>query len=216
MAETKAPISQIDSRATIASDPLRRFRFRAEFTPAGGTTPTAFDSRITAFSGGFNTISGLTINVPAIDYREGGFNTTSHKIPGQAVFSDISFGRGTLYGNDGAITWMRGLFAVAAGDGLALSTDATNSPGGGFRCNVKIYLMDHPNSAAVTNVPRMGFYIHNAWITSLSYSGFEAGSNDLMMEGMTLAHEGISFAMLNVAADGSISAAPGSTIPAGF
>ena len=210
MAETTAPISQIDSRATIASDPLRRFRFRAVFKPATGTS--TFDSRITSFSGGFNTISGLGVQVAAIPYREGGYNTTEHKIPGQAVFSDVSLGRGVLYGNDGAITWMRGLFAAASGDGLALSQ--TN--GGGFRCNVAIYLMDHPNAASPTNVPRMGFFIHNAWITNLNYSGFEAGSNDLMMEGMTLAHEGISFAMLNVAADGSISAAAGSKIPSGF
>lgn len=210
MAETKAPISQIDSRATIASDPLRRFRFRAVFKPATGTS--TFDSRITAFSGGFNTISGLGVTVNAIPYREGGYNTTEHKIPGQATFSDVQFGRGALYGNDGAITWMRGLFAAASGDGLALSQ--TN--GGGFRCNVAVYLMDHPNAAGQTNVPRMGFFIHNAWISNLNYSGFEAGSNDVMMEGMTLAHEGISFAMLNVAADGSISAAAGSKIPAGF
>lgn len=210
MAETKAPISQIDSRATIASDPLRRFRFRAVFKPAKGTAP--FDPRINSFSGGFNQISGLGVTVNAIPYREGGYNTTEHKIPGQATFSDVQFGRGALYGNDGAITWMRGLFAAASGDGIALSQ--TN--GGGFRCNVAIYLMDHPNAAGKTNVPRMGFFIHNAWITNLNYSGFEAGSNDVMMEGMTLTHEGISFAMLNVSANGSISAAPGSKIPAGF
>lgn len=211
MAESTSAVNVIDSRATIGSDPLRRFRFRAVFKPALGTA--TFDSRITSFSGGFNQISGLGIQVAAVDYREGGYNTTSHKIPGQATFSDVQFGRGALYGNDGAITWMRGLFAAAAGDGIALST--TN--GGGFRCNVAIYLMDHPNSAALTNVPRMGFFIHNAWITNLNYSGFEAGSNDVMMEGMTLAHEGISFAMLNVdATTGAISEATGSKIPAGF
>lgn len=210
MAESFTSVSTIDTRATIGSDPLRRFRFRAQFKAAQGTA--GFDNRITSFSGGFNTISGLGVQVNAIPYREGGYNTTEHKIPGMATFSDVQFGRGALYGNDGAITWMRGLFAAASGDGLALSS----ANQGGFRCNVSVYLMDHPNSAATTNTPRMGFFIHNAWITNLNYSGFEAGSNDVMMEGMTLAHEGISFAMVNVDAQGVISASAGNSIPPGF
>lgn len=209
MAESFKSISTIDTRSSIGSDPLRRFRFRAQFKAAGGT---AFDDRITSFSGGFNTISGLGVQVNAIPYREGGYNTTEHKIPGMATFSDVQFGRGALHGNDGAITWMRGLFAAASGDGIGLS--ANNQ--GGFRCNVSVYLMDHPNSASVTNTPRMAFFIHNAWITNLNYSGFEAGSNDVMMEGMTLAHEGISFAMVDVDAQGKITASPGSKIPDGF
>jgi phage tail-like protein len=210
MSEKPTTISVIDDRATINTDPLRRFRFRAVFKPAVGTA--TFDSRITSFSGGFNTINGLGISVNAVTYREGGYNTTDHKIPGQASFSDITLSRGALYGNDGAITWMRGLFAAAAGDGIALS----QASGGGFRCNVAIYLMDHPNAAGVTNVPRMGFYIHNAWINNITYSGLDAGSNDLLFETMTLSHEGLSVAMLNVAADGTITAATGSKLPAGF
>jgi phage tail-like protein len=210
MSEKPTTISVIDDRATINTDPLRRFRFRAVFKPAVGTA--TFDSRITSFSGGFNTINGLGISVNAVTYREGGYNTTDHKIPGQASFENITLSRGALYGNDGAITWMRGLFAAASGDGIALS----QSNGGGFRCNVAIYLMDHPNAASATNVPRMGFYIHNAWISTITYTGLDAGSNDILFETMTLAHEGLSVAMLNVAADGTITAATGSKIPAGF
>lgn len=209
MAEATSSVSTIDSRSTIASDPLRRFRFRAVFKPAGSDV---FDKRINAFSGGFNSINGLGIKVNAVDYREGGYNTTSHKVPGQATFSDITFQRGALYGNDGAITWMRGLFAAAAGDGIALS----EANGGGFRCNIAIYLMDHPNAASQKNTPRMAFFIHNAWINNLEYSGLDAGSNDLMFEGMTLSHEGISVAMIQVSDAGTITAADGSKIPAGF
>lgn len=208
MSETKTTISTIDTRSTIASDPLRRFRFRAIFKPAnGGST---FDNRIVNFSGGFNTIAGLGVSVAAVEYREGGYNTTSHKIPGQATFENLTLGRGALYGNDGAIAWMRGLFAASSGDGL----NASNS-NGNFRCNVTVYLMDHPNTTA-SNVPRMAFFIHNAWISNLNYSNLDAGSNDLLFEGMTLAHEGLSVAMVQVDATGKVSAAPGSTIPKGF
>jgi hypothetical protein len=215
MAETTKVVNVIDSRSTIGSDPLRRFRFRAVFSPApsGGTaTGTAFDPRITSFSGGFNAITGLGIKINPIEYREGGYNTTAHKIPGQATFDDVTFSRGALYGNDGAITWMRGLFAAASGDGIGLTAEN----GGGFRCNISVFLMDHPSSATTTNTPRMGFFIHNAWISTLTYSGLDAGSNDLLFEGMTLSHEGISIAMVDVSTAGTISASSGNKIPAGF
>ena len=32
--------------------------------------------------------------------------------------------------------------------------------------------------------------MYNAWITSLAYSGLDAGGNTLMVEEMTLVHEG--------------------------
>jgi hypothetical protein len=59
--------------------------------------------------------------------------------------------------------------------------------------------MDHPNnsgnpSTATTddNTPRMGFEIHNAWISALSYTDLNAASNELMFETITLVHEGLS------------------------
>ena len=136
MANEKAKdIKFIDSRGSATTDPLRVFRFRATFTAANGATP--FNDAITSFSGGFSAINGLNVQVQPITYREGGFNTTQHQIPGMASFSPVTMTRGMLYGNDSAITWMRGLFAVTSGQGLA-TTDA------GFRCNVKIELISIP------------------------------------------------------------------------
>lgn len=201
--EQSKDLNFIDSRGSATTDPLRVFRFRATFAAANSGTP--FDTAITSFSGGFSAINGLNVQIQPITYREGGYNTTQHQIPGMASFSPVTMTRGMLYGNDSAITWMRGLFAVTSGQGLSVGSNATS----GYRCNVTIELMDHPNASSATNSPRVGFYLHNAWIQSLNYSDLNAGNNELMFETMTLVHEGLSVAMLN--ADGT--AATGSKVP---
>jgi phage tail-like protein len=201
------PSSIINRFSTLATDPLRSFRFYAEFSKAGLNNEDVMDARITSSAsaaassgtstgwvGGFTSISGLNITTQSIQYREGGYNTTVHQVPGMTTFSPITFQRGVLYGNDQAQTWMRGMFAAAAGDGLATGSKT-------FRVNIKIYVMDHPaasNATATTtgeggsNVPKMGFHVHNAWISTLNYSDMDAGGNNLMVETIGLVHEGLS------------------------
>ena len=180
--------SNIERFSSIATDPLRTFRFRADFSAPSNDQ---FDSRITSFSGGFQSISGLSINVAATPYREGGYNTTAHMVPGQTTFDPITMSRGVLYGNDQAITWMRGLFAVTAGEGLDLGAlGGANTKN--FRCNIKIYAMEHPNADADSNVPRIGFIVRNAWPSMIRFSDLNAMGNDLMMETVTFVHEGLS------------------------
>jgi phage tail-like protein len=183
-----ATSSVINRFSTIATDPLRSFRFFAEFTAAEGTV---FDNKITSgFTGGFTNISGLNITTQSIQYREGGYNTTVHQIPGMTTFSPITLQRGVLAGNDQAITWMRGLFAAAAGDGLATTTAAKT-----FRVNVDIYVMDHPNANATSsNTPKMKFTVHNAWLTGLNYTDLNANDGSLFFESMQLVHEGLTVA----------------------
>ena len=112
----------INRFSTLATDPLRSFRFRAEFSAVdstfsnklvttSGQTPS-LSNMSTGFIGGFTSISGLNITTQAIQYREGGYNTTVHQVPGMTTFSPITLQRGVLYGNDQGITWMRGLFAA--------------------------------------------------------------------------------------------------------
>lgn len=183
-APTPPAFKTINRWGTIATDPLRSFRFYAEFT---ATSEAAFSSKITSgWTGGFTNISGLNITTQAIQYREGGYNTTVHQVPGMTTFSPVTFQRGLLAGNDQAITWMRGLFAASSGDGLATGSAAS------FRVNITIYVMDHPNAVGTTNVPKMGFRIHNAWITGLNYTDLNANDGALLFESMQLVHEGIS------------------------
>jgi phage tail-like protein len=170
--------------STLATDPLRSFRFYAEFAPTGDAP---FSTKIirSGWVGGFQSINGLNISTQAIQYREGGYNTTVHQIPGMTTFQPVTFTRGVIVGNDQAITWMRGLFAAAAGEGL-------NGGSQGFRVNVKIYVQDHPMTAAGTVADKMVFEIHNAWIQNLSYTDLDATNGAILFESMQLIHEGLS------------------------
>ena len=182
MADDKTIIQRFNS--SLATDPLRAFRFYAEFTAAGDGVFS--DSLTTGWVGGFTSIDGLSIATQAITYREGGYNTTVHQIPGMTTFTPVTFSRGVLSGNDQAITWMRGLFAAASGEGLSVGA------GKGFRVNVKIYIQDHPNATVTGATTKMAFEIHNAWITGLNYTGLDATNGAVLFETMQLVHEGLS------------------------
>lgn len=177
----------INRWGTIATDPLRSFRFRAEFKPTAGGV---FNEKITTgWVGGFTSISGLNITTQAIQYREGGFNTTVHQIPGMTTFSPVTFQRGVLLGNDQAIAWMRGLFAASSGDGLVTGA------GKSFRVNIRVLVLDHPNASQSDSAPmpaKMGFEIHNAWISGLNYTDLNANDGALLYESMQVVHEGLS------------------------
>jgi phage tail-like protein len=188
--------------SSIATDPLRSFRFIAEFDVSqsgdkpfttkiqSGSNAPSTSGTSTGWFGGFTNISGLNITTQSITYREGGYNTTVHQIPGMTVFSPVTFQRGVLYGNDQAMTWMRGLFAATSGDGL--STGINKS----FRVNIRIYVMDHPNTGTSTDAtgstPKMVFNIYNAWITQLNYTDLNANDGAILFESMALVHEGLS------------------------
>jgi len=181
--------------SSIATDPLRSFRFNATFEVTGAGA--AFDTRITdasgpqtspgvsiGWQGGFTNVSGLRIDTQAIQYREGGYNTTVHQIPGMTTFQPITFTRGVMFGNDQAMTWMRGLFAASAGSGL-------NASAGNFRVNITLTVNDHPNTDPTHDRPKMQFKIYNAWITGLNYSDLDATNGAILFETMTVTHEGL-------------------------
>jgi phage tail-like protein len=179
-------MATLNPRSTLLTDPLRNFKFVAEFTPKDSST---FGTAITKVVGGFTSITGLGINTQSIPYREGGYNTTIHQIPGMTTFTPITFQHGTLTTSTQGIKWMRGLFAAAAGEGISVA----NSD---FRCNVNIYVLDHPatslESIDLVTQSKMQFKVHNAWITTLQYSDLNAGDQNILFEQMTLVHEGLS------------------------
>jgi phage tail-like protein len=194
------PNSAIGKFSTLASDPLRSFRFQVEFSQADvepfskkllSSTAAPNGNIQEGWIGGFSSVSGLSITTQSIPYREGGYNTTVHQVPGMTTFGPISLQRGVLYGNDQAMTWMRGLFAAVAGDGLTTGSGSGKT----FRVNMKIYVMDHPNTgdaSSTTNKARMGFDIRNAWITQLNYTDLAANDGAILFESMQLVHEGLS------------------------
>lgn len=182
----------INPKSTVETDPIRNFRFLVEFLPNDTSTATGvpFSKAI-----GFTNVSGFGITTQPIPYREGGYNTTVHYLPGQTSFEPVMFTRGTILGSDQNHKWMKQLFAV-----VTQRTEA--GVGHDFRCNVNVSVISHPNPAntktssggRATNPfdlhVSMRFKLYNAWITSLVYGDLNSGGEGLMVEGMTLVHEG--------------------------
>lgn len=182
----------INPFSSVTTDPVRNFRFLVEFLPhdTKSSSKVNFNKAI-----GFVNVSGFGITVDPIAYREGGYNTTVHQLPGQTSFEPISFTRGTVLGSNQNHQWMRQLFAVVSGRSNA-------GVGHDFRCNIDVSVLSHPNPANTktstggratdpyTLHTSMRFRIYNAWISSLVYGDLSAGGNGIMVEGMTVVHEG--------------------------
>ena len=185
--------------STLLTDPVRNFKFLVTFSQANGTKDANWGTNFGKM--GFVSLSGLSVSTEPIAYREGGYNTNVHQIPGQSAFTPISLSKGVLLGQPENALWMKRLFSV-----LTSNTGNGYTPKGvgqEFRCNLDIQVLSHPNPAAyegsestgATDDPlkqhtSMRFKVYNAWISSLAYSNLDAGSNTLMVEEMTLVHEG--------------------------
>jgi len=147
---------------------------------------------LTSGSVGFTSVSGLAVTTDSIPYREGGYNTTVHQIPGQTSFTPITFQRGVVLGTKQNWEWMRQLFATVQANG----TNRTLSQN--FRCDLEIQVLSHPIPNTTNNIiadvskdhVAMRFKVYNAWPTTVAYSDLNAGDNALFVEQMTLVHEG--------------------------
>ena len=168
-----------DSRSSIATDPLRNFRFLVKIphTPAGLKS-----SLITL---GFMNCAGLSVETSVIAYRQGGMNTTPQKMPGQSEFTPITLSRGVVVKTPQASRWVQEIFSVIQGGG-----DYAPSKGKDFRTNIDIMVLAHPYTRD-TRVPvKLRFKVYNAWPQSLGFSDLDAGGNAVLMEQMVIQHEG--------------------------
>jgi len=190
----------INPFSEIKTDPIRNFRFLVEFkTKEHYASSPDFNGAL-----GFVSVSGFGVTVDPIAYREGGYNTTVHQLPGQTSFEPISFTRGQTLGGTQNLQWMRQLFAV-------VSARAGGGVGKEFRCDIDVTVLSHPNPANTKTADSGGgraanpwelhasmkFRIYNAWISSLVYGDLSAGGNGLMVEGMTVVHEGFDVVYAN-------------------
>lgn len=194
----------INNRSSLTTDPIRNFRFLVDFIPHD--TKATWKDPITM---GFTSVSGLSVTTDSIPYREGGYNTTVHQIPGQTTFSPITLQRGVILNTKQNWEWMRQLFATVQGG-------SKNVQGASFRADLEIRVLSHPipGSAGGTTSGvgvagddhvAMRFKVYNAWITSVAYSDLNAGDNAIFVEQATLVHEGFD---VNWASNLTTSAAP--------
>jgi phage tail-like protein len=176
-------VTQSSSLSSILTDPLRNFKWQVTFRPANGKAVTMY----------FMTLSGLSLTIDTIPYREGGYNVTTQKMPGQADFGPITLTKGVMLGTQFMIPWVAQLFTVVQGTGSA-------GAGADFRSTVEVQVLDHPNTSSSAAV-KAEFTIFRAWPTSLAYSDLDAGANQLFISQMTLAHEGFTPSIASAAGD---------------
>lgn len=181
----------INNRSTLETDPLRNFRFLVTFIPQD-TLNQQLKNAFSNVTLGFTSVSGLSVNTDSIPYREGGYNTTVHQIPGQTTFTPITLQRGVMLNKSQNWEWMRQLFATISG----LST--TRAINRNFRCDLDIEVLSHPIPATgvedgapeTKDHTAMRFRVYNTWPTTVAYSDLNAGDNALFVEQLTVVHEG--------------------------
>lgn len=190
---------QLAGRATN-TDPLRNFRFRVEIHH----TLPGFYSDINFAKLGFMQVSGISTQTEIISYREGGDNTTPRVMPGQSGFAPLSLTRGLLVGGGGSDTpqdtklalwqWYRQIFAVQEG-GSQSGSGITPTQNTDFRTDVYLRVYEHPvtgppGTGWLPAKPRAAFKFFNCWPQALAFSDLDAGGNGIMVQNLTLAHEG--------------------------
>jgi phage tail-like protein len=188
-------VTQQASFASYLTDPVRNFKFHVIIN-----SPLFSSDNTSTTVGGFMSVSGLGIQTDIIAYRQGGYNVTTQKMPGQSDFGPIVLQKGIIPGDAPTLDWVKQLFQVQQGTG-AWSNDSE------FRANVDILVVDHPVTTPTAAV-KVAFRIYNAWPTQVSFTDLDAGGNGFLVSQMTLAHEGWAVNIAGAAGSGSTALTP--------
>jgi phage tail-like protein len=116
---------------------------------------------------GFHQVSGLEAAINVVEFREGGENTTTRKLFGLTKFSNLQLRRG-LTADKTLHDWHR-----------------RNVEGAAERHNGSILVLDRTGK----EVARWDFF--RAWPTKYQGPEFNAEGNDVAIELLELAHEGL-------------------------
>jgi phage tail-like protein len=135
-------------------DPYRSFNFLVEIDNIAQAS--------------FVECSGLSSTTEVIENREGGDNTTVHKLPGKTMYGDLSLKWG-LTSSRLLWDWRQDIVL-----------------GRVIRKNGSIVVFDLANAMEV-----MRWHFFNAWPTRWEGPAFNARGSDLAIDTLVLAHEGI-------------------------
>jgi phage tail-like protein len=118
--------------------------------------------------GHFTEVSGLSVQVERISYREGGNNSIVHAIPGRVTYAAITLRFGLTSSQE---LW----------DWLMTAVEGRVS-----RRNVSIVMLDSAGSSEV-----LRWNLINAWPQEWYGAPLDAMSQELAIETLVLAHEGL-------------------------
>ncbi|MDR0982059.1 MAG: phage tail protein [Culturomica sp.] len=117
----------------------------------------------------FREVSGLDVEVDPIEYRAGDSpNFSKISMPGMKKNSKITLKKGIFKSDNNFWNWI---------NEIKLNTIKRRA--------VTISLLDE------SGAPTMVWKVSNAWPSKLSSDGFKSDSNDVAIETLELAHEGI-------------------------
>ena len=120
---------------------------------------------------GFTEVTGLDMQVEAIEYREGFSPEYSKvKMPGMHKFSNLTLKRCSVAGDSEFYTWMKT---------ISLNTVE--------RRDITISLLNEAHA------PVMTWTAKNAFPVKLQASDLKSDGNEVAIETLELAHEGLSF-----------------------
>lgn len=118
---------------------------------------------------GFTEVSGLTFDVQPIEYREGSsYNYQVTKMPGMPKYPDITLKRGIVVDDNEFFIW--------------LSTIKLNQV---ERRNITISLLNENHEPIVV------WKVNNAFPIKYEGPSLKSTGNEVAIEGITLAHEGL-------------------------
>lgn len=171
------------------TDPLRNFKFQVQITypPLQSVVGDM----------GFTNVAGINMNTEMIPYREGGWNTNFHKLPGQTDFGPLTLIQGIMQSRPGMWQLAKNMFAVQWGAGtLEANTE--------FRFTTVVRVLDHPitKGAGSGTTPgknggggspqgaRLAFVFYDCWVGSVAFNDLDAAGNAVLISQMTMHHEG--------------------------
>jgi phage tail-like protein len=188
------PVPSISERTRLTADPIRNFKFHVQIT---SLDPSA-DNEVGLM--GFTAVDGLSMNTEVMAYREGGWNTNPHKLPGQTDFTPISLSSGVFMTKPGMWNMAKKLFSAQWGNGtLGVGTPGASPANTEFRFDMTISVLDHPvTKGGVVGTPKhadpatyaIRFKVYNAFVASIGFGGLNASDNGILVHSMTVHHEG--------------------------
>jgi phage tail-like protein len=118
-------------------------------------------------SAGFTEVSGLSAEAEVIEYREGADVRSTRKLPGLITYTNVTLKRGITASRELFHWWM------------------TVVNGTVQRRNVVIVLLDEDRQEVLR------WQLREAWIAKIEFGDLQAEGNEVAIESIELAHEGL-------------------------
>jgi phage tail-like protein len=125
---------------------------------------------------GFTEVSGLDFETEVIEYREGNSKKyNKRKQPGLTKYPDVTLKRGTFEGDFDFFTLWKQSYYFQEG----------NKTGSKYRRTITIKLLNEDHEPIIT------WQLENAWAKKVQSTNLKADANEIGIESMEIAHEGL-------------------------